>query len=87
MCGSMPLLTEVALRMRVGPLALIFGLREFFTVAYGPVVTHLFPDVQLEAYRHLALYVNLVSEVFMDLNNCSKYRMGCKKLSNVQVNP
>ena len=37
--------------------------REFVTVVYGPVVTHVFPDLQTEAYRHLVLYVNLVSVV------------------------
>ena len=37
--------------------------------------------------RQCFLYINFVSEVFMDLNNCSNYRMGGKKLSNVQVNP
>ena len=51
-CGAMPLLTESTLMMRIGPLVLIFGLREFVTVVYGPVVTHVFPDVQVEAYRH-----------------------------------
>ena len=60
-CGAMPLLTESTLMMRIGPLVLIFGLRDFVTVVYGPVVTHVFPDVQVEAYRHSVLYVNLVS--------------------------
>ena len=33
-CGGIPLLTDLALMMRVDPLALIFGLREFVPVAY-----------------------------------------------------
>ena len=31
-CGGMPLLTDLALMMRIDPLAMIFGLREFVTV-------------------------------------------------------
>ena len=62
----MPLLTDLALMMQVEPLALIFALRELVTVVYGPLVTQVFPDVQVEKYRHSFLYVNLVSVV-----NCS----------------
>ena len=62
-CGGMPLLTDPAVMMRINPLALIFGLREFLTVVYGPIVTHIFPDGQMEAFRHSVMYVNLVSEV------------------------
>ena len=47
-CG-MPLLTDLAVMMRIDLLALVFGLREFVTVAYGPVMSHAFPDVQVKA--------------------------------------
>ena len=59
-CG-MPLLTDLAVMMRIDPLALIHGLREFVTVVYGPVMSFVFPDVQVKAYRNSVLYVNLVS--------------------------
>ena len=49
--------------MRINPLALIFGLREFVTVAYGPTVARVFPDVQVKMYRDSVLNVNLVSVV------------------------
>ena len=62
-CGEVPLLTDPAVMMRIDPLALIFGLREFLTEVCGPIVTHMFPDGQMEAYRHSVIYVNLVSEV------------------------
>ena len=61
-CG-MPLLTDLAVMMRIDPLALIHGLREFVTVVYGPVMSFAFPDVQVKAYRNSVLYVNLVSVV------------------------
>ena len=61
-CG-MPLLTDLAVMMRIDPLALIHGLREFVTVVYGPVITFVFPDVQVKAYRNSVLYVSLVSVV------------------------
>ena len=61
-CG-MPLLTDLAVMMRVDPLALVHGLREFVTVVYGPVMSFAFPDVQVKAYRNSVLYVNLVSVV------------------------
>ena len=61
-CG-MPLLTHLAVMMRIDPLALIHGLREFVTVVYGPVMSFAFPDVQVKAYRNSVLYVNLVSVV------------------------
>ena len=60
--SGMPLLTDLAVMMRMEPLALIHGLREFVTVVYGPVMSFAFPDVQVKAYRSL-LYVNLVSVV------------------------
>ena len=61
-CG-MPLLTDLAVMMRIDPLALVHGLRKFVTVVYGPVITFAFPDVQVKAYRNSVLYVNLVSVV------------------------
>ena len=61
-CG-IPLLTDLAVMMRIDPLALVHGLREFVTVVYGPVITFAFPDVQVKAYRNSVLYVNLVSVV------------------------
>ena len=69
-CGRMPLLTDLALMMRIEPLALIFGLKEIVTVVYGPSEAHVFPDVQVEAYRHSVLYVNLVSVVDFSVLNC-----------------
>ena len=65
-CG-MPSLTDLAVMMQVDPLALVLRLREFVTVVYGPVMSHVFPDVQVKAYRNSVLYVNLVSVV-----DCSK---------------
>ena len=61
-CG-MPLLTDLAVMMRIDPLALVFGLREFVTVVYGRVMSRNFPDVQVKPYRNSVLYVNLVSVV------------------------
>ena len=64
-CG-MPLLTDLAVMMRIYPLALIHGLRKFVMVVYGPVMSFVFPDVQVKAYRNSVfsvLYVNLVSVV------------------------
>ena len=61
-CG-MPLLTDLAVMMRIDPLALIHGLREFVTVVYGPVMSFAFPDVQVKAYSNSVLNVNLVSVV------------------------
>ena len=61
-CG-MPLLTDLAVMMRIDPLALIHGVREFVTVVYGPVMSFAFPDVQVKVYRNSVLYVNLVSVV------------------------
>ena len=61
-CG-MPLLTDLAVMMRIDPLALVHGLREVVTVVYGPVMSFAFPDVQVKAYRNSVLYVNLVSVV------------------------
>ena len=61
-CG-MPLLTDLALIVRIDPLALVHGLREFVTVVYGPVVSFVFPVVQVKAFRNSVLYVNFVSVV------------------------
>ena len=63
-CGGMLSITNLALIMRIDLLALIFGLRELVKVTYGPALTHVFPDVQVKAYRHsMVLYENLVSVV------------------------
>ena len=59
----MPLLTDLAVMMRINPLALIQGLREFVAVVYGPVMSFVFPDVQVKAYRNSVLYVSLISVV------------------------
>ena len=64
-CG-MPLLTDLAVVMRIDPLALVHGSKEFVTVVYGPMMSFVFPDVQVKAYRNSVLYVNLVTVV-----NCS----------------
>ena len=61
--SGMPLLTDLAVMMRIDPLALVHGLGEFVTVVYGPVVSFVFPDVQLKAYRNSVLFVNLVALV------------------------
>ena len=67
-CG-MPLLTDLAVMMRIDPLALVFGLREFVTVVYGPVMSHAFPDVQVKACKNSVLHVNLVPVVDSSLLN------------------
>ena len=67
-CG-MPLLTDLAVMMRIDQLALTHGLREFVTVVYGPVMSFAFPDVQVKAYKNSVLYVNLVSVVDCSLLN------------------
>ena len=72
-CG-MPLLKDLAVMMRIDPLALIHGLREFVTVAYGPVMSFVFPDVQVKAYRNSVLYVNLVSVVDCSVLNWVEQR-------------
>ena len=61
-CG-MPLLTDLAVMMRIDPLALVHGLSEFVTEVYGPVMSYLFPDVQVKAYRNSVLYAKLISVV------------------------
>ena len=42
---GMPLLTDLAVMVRIDPLDLIHGQREFVTVVYGPVMSFVFPDV------------------------------------------
>ena len=59
-CGK-PLLTDPAVMIRIDPLALVHGLREFVTVVYGPVMSNVFPDVQVKAYRNSTFYVNLIA--------------------------
>ena len=49
--------------MRRDLLAFIFGLREVVKDVYRPIVTNMFPDVQVKAYRRSVLYMNLVSLV------------------------
>ena len=72
-CG-MPLLIDLAVMMRIDPLALIHGLWEFVTVVYGPVMSFVFPDVQVKAYRNSVLYVNLVSVVDCSVLNWVEQR-------------
>ena len=72
-CG-MPLLTDLAVMMRIDPLALIHRLREFVTVVYGPVKSFAFPDVQVKAYRNSVLFVNLVSVVDCSVLNWVEQR-------------
>ena len=67
-CG-MPLLTNLAVMMRIDPLALIHGLREFVTVVYGPVMSFAFSNVQIKAYKNSVLYVNLGSVVDCSMLN------------------
>ena len=71
---DMPLLTDLAVMMRIDPLALIHGLREFVTVVYGPAMSFAFPDVQVKAYRNSVLYVNLVSVVDCSVLNWVEQR-------------
>ena len=61
--GSIPILTKLEFMMRRDLLALIFGLREVVKDVYRPIVTNMFPDVQVKAYRRSVLYMNLVSLV------------------------
>ena len=43
-------------------------------MVYGPIVTHVFPVVQVESYRHSVLYVNLVSVVDCSVLNWVEQR-------------
>ena len=67
--GKTPLLTDLTMMLPIGPLALVFELREFVTVVYGPVMSQVFPDVKVKACRDSVLYVNLVSVVGCSLLN------------------
>ena len=67
-------LIDLFVMMRIDPLALIHGLREFVTVVYGPVMSFVFPDVQVKAYRNSVLYVNLVSVVDRSVLNWLEQR-------------
>ena len=58
----MPLLTDQAVMLRIDPLVLVHGLRDFVTVVYGPVMSYAF-HVQVKAYKNSVMYVNLVSVV------------------------
>ena len=73
-CCGMPLLTDLAVKMRIDPLALVHGLPEFVTVVYGPLMSFAFPDVQVKAYRNSVLYVNLVSVVDCSVLNWVELR-------------
>ena len=64
----------LAVIMRIDPLALIYGLREFVTVVYGPVMSFVFPDVQVKAYRNSVLYVNLISVVDCSVLNWAEHK-------------
>ena len=68
--GGMRLLTDLSLAMRINPLALIRGAKEFVTVIYGPAVTFAFTDVKVEAYRRSVLHLNLISAVDGSALNC-----------------
>ena len=59
--GGMPLLTDLCLAMRSGPLGMIRGLEEVVTCIYGPAVTFVFPDPPVTAYRHSVAHVSLIS--------------------------
>ena len=61
--GGMPFLTDLAMMIRIDQLALVIGLRVFANGVYGPVMSHVFPDVQAKLYSNSVLYVNLVSVV------------------------
>ena len=65
----MLLSTDLALMMRIDPLAQIFSLRDFMAVLYGPIVAHVFPDVQVKAYSDSVMCVNLVSAVYFSVMN------------------
>ena len=72
--SGMPLLTDLAVMMRIDPLALTHGLQKFVTVVYGPVMSFVIPDVQVKAYRNSVLYVNLVSIVDCSVLNWVEQR-------------
>ena len=65
---------DLAVMMRIDPLVVVHGLREFVTVVYGPVMSYVFPDVQVKAYRNSVLYVNLVSVVDCSVLNWMEHK-------------
>ena len=60
-CGGIPLLTDLCLAMRSDPLGMIRVLGELVSCVYGPVVTYVFPDPLVAAYRHSVVHVSLIS--------------------------
>ena len=61
--------TYLSLAMRTDPLYLIRGTTEFVTTIYGPAVTFVFPDGEVEVYRMSVLHLNLNSAVDGSLVN------------------
>ena len=59
--GGMPLLTDLCLAMRSGPMGMIRGLGEVVTCIYGPAVTFAFPDPLVTAYRYSVTHMSLIS--------------------------
>ena len=66
---SMPLLTDLAVRMRIDPLALEIGLRELVKVVHESVMSHVFTDEKVKAYMHSVRCVNLVSVMISSVLN------------------
>ena len=58
---GMPLLTDLCLAMRSGPMGIIRGLEEVVTCIYGPAVTYAFPDPLVTTYRHSVTHLSLIS--------------------------
>ena len=95
-CG-MPLLTDLAVMMRIDLLALVHGLREFVTVLYVNLVSvvdcSVLNWVEQSELRRLASDDRLFGRiaepgwVLMDFNNHFKCRMGREDLSHIQFNP
>ena len=61
MNGGMPLLTDLCLAMRSGPMGIIRGLEEVVTCIYGPAVTYAFPDPLVTTYRYSVTHLSLIS--------------------------
>ena len=59
--GGMPLLTDLCLAMKSGPLGMIRGPGEVVTCIYGPAVTYAFPDPLVAAYRNSVVHLSLIS--------------------------
>ena len=47
--------------LRSDPLGMIRGLGEVVACVYGPAVTYALPEPLVTAYRHLVVYVSLIS--------------------------